>query len=67
MSAAPFRTDEDRLLSPDEAAHMLGLSAYTIRAMARDRELPALRLGRYWRFRRSSLQEWIAEQERKAR
>jgi excisionase family DNA binding protein len=58
---------EDRLLSPNEAAAMLGVSAYTIRAMARDREIPALKLGRHWRFRRSSLERWIEDRERKAR
>lgn len=60
-------TREDCLLSPDEAAAMLGLSAYTVRQFARERRIPALRLGRYWRFRRSSLQAWIVEQERAAR
>ncbi|HEY3943611.1 MAG TPA: helix-turn-helix domain-containing protein, partial [Solirubrobacteraceae bacterium] len=57
----------DRLLSPNEAAQILGLSAYTVRQLARDRKIPAIRLGRYWRFRKSSLEAWISEQERAPR
>jgi excisionase family DNA binding protein len=57
----------DQLLSPDEAGQLLGLSAYTVRQFARDRRIPAIRLGRFWRFRRSSLEHWIAEQERAPR
>jgi excisionase family DNA binding protein len=59
---------DDRLLSVEEAAELLQVSAYIVRQWARERKIPALRLGgRYWRFRRSSLDAWIAEQERAAR
>jgi excisionase family DNA binding protein len=64
MSALP---EHDRILSVDEAADKLQLSAYTIRQWAKDRKIPAIRLGRYWRFRESSLDAWIDEQERAAR
>ena len=64
---APDRP-EDRLLTVDEAAEFLQVSAYTLREWARKRRVPAIRLGqRYWRFRRSSLQAWCDEQERAAR
>lgn len=60
-SAAP---GEDRLLSADEAAELLQVSPYTVRQWARERKIPAIRLGdRYWRFRRSALDAWLAEQE----
>lgn len=59
---------EDRLLTVDEAADVLQVSAYMIRQWARERRIPAIRMGdRYWRFRRSSLDAWISEQERAAR
>jgi len=59
---------EDRLLSVNEAADLLQVSAYMVRQWARERKIPAIRLGeRYWRFRRSSLDAWLAEQERAAR
>ena len=59
---------EDRLLSVEEAAELLQVSAYMVRQWARERKIPAIRMGeRYWRFRRSSLNAWIADQERAAR
>jgi excisionase family DNA binding protein len=67
-SASSQPCTDDRLLPVGEAAELLGVSPYTVRQWARDRRIPAIRLGdRYWRFRRSSLAAWISEQERTAR
>lgn len=57
----------DPLLDPRQVGEMLGLSAYTVREKARKRELPAIRLGKFWRFRESALRAWIEQQERPAR
>lgn len=57
----------DPLLSVEQAAEFLGVSAYTVRQWARERRIPAIRLGRYWRFRQSSLDAWIRAQERAGR
>lgn len=57
----------DPLLTVDEAAQYLGVSSYTVRLWARERKLPAIHLGRYWRFRESSLAAWLVDQERAAR
>ena len=57
----------DPLLDANDAAAVLKISAYTVRQRARRREIPAIRLGKFWRFRRSSLDAWIAEQERTQR
>ena len=62
VASAPY----DPLLTADEAGEVLKLNAHTVRQLARDRQIPAIRLGRYWRFRRSSLDAWISEQERAA-
>jgi excisionase family DNA binding protein len=69
MSALPTEPlDPDRLLSPDEAAALLQISGKTLRQWAREAKIPAIKLGpRHWRFRRSALLEWAAEQERPAR
>jgi excisionase family DNA binding protein len=61
------RTVADPLLDANDAAAVLRISAYTVRQRARRREIPAIRLGKFWRFRRSSLDAWIAEQERRQR
>lgn len=46
-------------LTPEQAAEMLNLSAYTIRAYARQGVIPVHKIGRTWRFSRSDLEEWV--------
>lgn len=50
------------LISPPEAAALLKIHEKTLVRLARQRKVPAVRLGKLWRFRRSSLDEWIAAQ-----
>jgi excisionase family DNA binding protein len=64
VDARPVR---DHLLTAEEAAEYLGVSAYTVREWARQRKVPAVQLGRYWRFRESSLADWLGTKERAAR
>jgi excisionase family DNA binding protein len=48
------------LLSEAEAAKFLGgLHPKTVQRMARRGDLPAYRIGRYWRFRASELSAWL--------
>lgn len=47
------------LLSDKQAGELLGLHPKTVQRLARQGELPAVRLGRYWRYRASVLNEWI--------
>lgn len=57
--------DFERLLSDVEAAAFLGgLHPKTVQRMARRGQLPAYRIGRYWRFRASELNEWLRVQSR---
>ena len=50
------------ILSPRQAAALLGLHAKTVVRMARERRLPATKaLGR-WRFIRGTLEDWLAGQ-----
>lgn len=59
---------EDRLLTVDEAAEILQVSADLVRRWAQRDQIPSVRLGhRTLRFRRSSLDAWIADRERPAR
>ncbi|MEX0974471.1 MAG: helix-turn-helix domain-containing protein [Bacillota bacterium] len=46
-------------LDPEQAAKMLNLSAYTVRAYARQGLIPAHKIGRAWRFSRPDLEEWV--------
>ena len=47
------------LLSEVQAGELLGLHPKTVQRLARRGELPAVRIGRYWRFRASALNLWI--------
>lgn len=47
------------LWTPIDAATYLGLHEKTTIKMARAGQLPALRLGKHWRFRRVDLAAWV--------
>jgi len=47
------------LLTATEAASFLCLHVVTVRDKARAGEVPALRLGRQWRFEETVLREWL--------
>jgi excisionase family DNA binding protein len=47
------------LLDDKQAGEMLGLHPKTVQRLARRGELPAVRIGRYWRYRASVLNQWI--------
>jgi excisionase family DNA binding protein len=46
----------EQWLSAKEAADLLALDAKTVRGMAAKGQIPALRAGRIWRFRRSVIE-----------
>lgn len=47
------------LLTAEEAAAHLRIHPKTLQKMARNFEVPCLRIGKYWRFRLSALDEWL--------
>jgi excisionase family DNA binding protein len=55
----------ERLMSDVEAAKFLGgLHPKSVQRMARRGQLPAYRVGRYWRYRTSELDQWLRVQSR---
>jgi excisionase family DNA binding protein len=54
----------DRLLSTEEVAEYLGLGQATVYRWCRDESLPAVKIGRRWRVRRSALEEFVRKNER---
>jgi excisionase family DNA binding protein len=52
-------SDFERLLDLREAALILDLHWKTLEEMARSRKVPALKLGKRWRLRLSSLNTWL--------
>ena len=49
----------ERLLDLREAAVILGMHWKTLEGMARNRKVPAMKVGKRWRFRLSSLNTWL--------
>ncbi|MCO5142091.1 MAG: helix-turn-helix domain-containing protein [Oligoflexia bacterium] len=54
----------EKLMTVEELADALGLRPQTIRNWVAMRRLPYLRIGGKTRFRRESLEVWLAEKER---
>lgn len=53
-------TNYEPLMSDIEAGKFLGgLHPKTVQRMARRGDLPAYRIGKYWRYRASELSEWL--------
>jgi excisionase family DNA binding protein len=50
------------LLTPIECAELLRCHPKTTLKLAREHKLPAIRLGRHWRFRKCDLLAWIDSQ-----
>ncbi len=52
--------DENTLLNVKQVARYLQLKESTIYSWAQDGKIPAIKIGRTWRFRRSDLDAWLA-------
>jgi len=52
-------SNTDPLWTVDEVAVYLRMKPETIRAMARRGELPAVKVGKFWRFKCSALKELV--------
>jgi excisionase family DNA binding protein len=55
-------TPEPEIMTLEEVAHYLRLKPQTIYKWAQEKRIPAAKLGKEWRFRRSVLDRWLDEQ-----
>ena len=53
---------EHEILTLEEVAEYLRLKPQTIYKWAQERRIPAVKLGKEWRFRRSIIDRWMNEQ-----
>jgi nitrogen PTS system EIIA component len=53
----------ERLLAAEEVARWMGVTVEWVHTMARRGEMPAMKLGRYWRFDRTSVEAWLRERQ----
>ena len=61
MSGADHSSDHE-ILTLEEVALYLRLKPQTIYKWAQEKRIPAVKLGKEWRFRRSILDRWLDEQ-----
>ena len=54
--------DFQSFLTTDEVLTYLRITPRTIYRLIRNGELPAMRIGRQWRFRRADLDAWLERQ-----
>ena len=57
------KAEFEPLLSAEEAAVHLRIHPKTLQRMARERQVPSIRMGKYWRFHLSTLDVWLRAQE----
>lgn len=63
MSAADRReAPPNEILTIDEVARYLRLTPQTIYKWAQEKRIPAVKLGKEWRFRRSVIDKWFDDQ-----
>jgi excisionase family DNA binding protein len=52
-------TMEDRWLSVEEIASYLGIKRDTVYRWINEKQMPAHRMGRLWKFRQEEVDEWV--------
>jgi excisionase family DNA binding protein len=60
-STADYNRVFEPLLDSDEAAALLRIHPKTLQRMARRGEIPAIQIGKLWRFRASELSRWLQQ------
>ena len=63
QDAEPERGDSDRLMRADEVAELLAVPVRWVRDHTRSGLIPSVTLGRYKRYRRDRVLDWVAENE----
>ncbi len=55
--------ERDQLLTADQLADRWQISRAAVYRLARDKRVPSVQLGRYYRFRVESIEAWERDQE----
>ena len=50
---------DDRWLNVDEIAEYLGVSRDTVYSWIASRAMPAHKVGRFWKFKRAEVDDWV--------
>jgi excisionase family DNA binding protein len=55
---------EDKILTIEEVSSYLKIPKQTLYFWARQGQIPAMKVGKHWRFKKSSIDAWIEEKEK---
>lgn len=58
-------TQDQEFLTSHEVAEYLRIPLSTVYKLTQDQKLPAFKVGKHWRYKKSSIQAWIDLQEKK--
>jgi len=58
--------ENKEVLSIQEASEYLGISRDALYDHIRSKRIPAFKIGKLWKFKKSLLEEWITSQVKKA-
>jgi len=53
--------EADHIMSPKEAARYLGFHLVTIYRLLKRQEIPGIKIGKQWRFKKEVLDRWFDE------
>ena len=56
---------DSEFLTAEKVAEYLRLPLSTVYKLAQDKRLPGFKVGKHWRFRTETIQNWVKEQELK--
>lgn len=51
--------NQERWIDVEEAATYLGVTPETVRAWVKQKDMPARKIGRRWKFKLSEIDEWV--------
>ena len=55
---------EDNILTPKEVSKYLKIPLSSLHQLAREKKIPAFKVGRHWRFKKDEIKRWIEGQRR---
>ena len=61
MKLSNLKRDVEPYLTTNDVAAYLKMNPISIRTMAREKRLPGYFVGNRWRFQRSEIDQWIAQ------
>jgi len=53
----------DKILTAEEVCKYLRIPRSSLYKLAKEKKIPAFRVGRHWRFKKIKIEEWVERQQ----